>query len=490
LDELARLGISVVEVMPVADFPGRWGWGYDGVNMFAPTRLYGRPDDFKAFVDRAHALGLAVILDVVYNHFGPDGNYLREFTGDYFSKRYKNEWGDPINFDADNCHGVRDFFTSNARYWVEEFHLDGLRLDATQQIFDPSDKHILQKLTTAVREVAIERQTYIVAENESQETRLVRGSKEGGFGMDALWNDDFHHAALVALTGRNEAYYTDYHGNPQEFISTAKWGFLYQGQRYTWQKARRGQPALDLEPSNFVSFIENHDQVANSARGQRLHSQTSPGRYRAMTALLLLGPATPMLFQGQEFGASSPFVYFADHHPELARMVRDGRREFLSQFKSLVEFDAFNRVPDPHLPETFARCKLNAKERHANEQVIALHRDLLRLRREDPAFRAPRRRGVDGAVLGADAFVLRFFVEGGADRLLVVNLGREWKLNEAPEPLLAPPENATWKMLWSSEDWHYGGSGHAALESDEDNWRIPGEAAVVLAPDGGKVSHV
>ena len=203
LDELARLGISVVEVMPVADFPGRWGWGYDGVNMFAPTRLYGRPDDFKAFVDRAHALGLAVILDVVYNHFGPDGNYLREFTGDYFSKRYKNEWGDPINFDADNCHGVRDFFTSNARYWVEEFHLDGLRLDATQQIFDASDKHILQKLTTAVREVAIERQTYIVAENESQETRLVRGSKEGGFGMDALWNDDFHHSALVACTGRS-----------------------------------------------------------------------------------------------------------------------------------------------------------------------------------------------------------------------------------------------------------------------------------------------
>ena len=490
LPELAAMGITTLEVMPVADFPGKFGWGYDGVNLFAPTRLYGSPDDFRRFVDAAHALNLGVILDVVYNHFGPDGNYLKAFANAYFTDRYANEWGDAINFDGEGSEAVREFFVSNAAYWVDEYHLDGLRLDATQQIFDDSETHILAEIAQAVRAAGGERRTYLVAENEPQHARLVRSPKDGGYGLDALWNDDFHHAALVALTGRNEAYYTDYHGNPQEFISTAKWGFLYQGQRYTWQKARRGQPALDLEPSNFVSFIENHDQVANSARGQRLHSQTSPGRYRAMTALLLLGPATPMLFQGQEFGASSPFVYFADHHPELARMVRDGRREFLSQFKSLVEFDAFNRVPDPHLPETFARCKLNAKERHANEQVIALHRDLLRLRREDPAFRAPRRRGVDGAVLGADAFVLRFFVEGGADRLLVVNLGREWKLNEAPEPLLAPPENATWKMLWSSEDWHYGGSGHAALESDEDNWRIPGEAAVVLAPDGGKVSHV
>jgi maltooligosyltrehalose trehalohydrolase len=486
LPELAALGITVVELMPVADFPGKFGWGYDGVNMFAPTRLYGSPDDFRRFVDAAHTLNLGVILDVVYNHFGPDGNYLKQFADAYFTDRYANEWGDAINFDGPDAEPVRDFFLANAAYWIEEYHLDGLRLDATQQIFDSSTTHIIAEIARAVRTAAPQRRTYLVAENEPQQARLVRPSAAGGFGLDAMWNDDFHHSALVALTGRNEAYYTDYGGTPQEFISAAKWGFLYQGQRYSWQKARRGQPALDLEPTNFVSFIANHDQVANSSRGLRLQFRTSPGRYRAITALLLLGPATPMLFQGQEFGASSPFFYFADHHPELAKLVRDGRRKFLSQFASLVEFDELGQIPDPDSADTFARCKVNAQERRTNTEAVALHRDLLRLRREDPAFRSPKRRGVDGAVLGAEAFALRFFVEDGADRLLLVNFGRDLKLREVPEPLLAPPENTTWTMLWSSEAWRYGGSGHAALESEQDNWRIPGEAAVVLRPTGGK----
>ena len=483
LPELASLGVTLLEVMPVADFPGAFGWGYDGVNMFAPTRLYGRPDDFRAFVDTAHALNLGVILDVVYNHFGPDGNYLTRFAKAYFSAQ-TSEWGDAINFDGPDAGPVRDFFLANAAAWIAEYHLDGLRLDATQQIFDASPTHILAEIAHVVRAAGGRRRTYLVAENEPQHARLVRSPETGGYGLDALWNDDFHHAAAVALTGHNEAYYSDYRGQPQEFISAAKWGFLYQGQRYSWQKARRGQAALDLEPSNFVTFLENHDQVANSGRGERMRLRTSPGRYRALTALLLLGPATPMLFQGQEFGATSPFFYFADHNVELARLVRAGRCQFLSQFASLAESDGLGRVPDPHAPDTFTRCKLRGEERRSYPEAVALHRDLLRLRREDPAFRAPKRRMMDGAVLGPDAFLLRFFAAEG-DRLLLVNLGRDLKLSEAPEPLLAPPHDGVWKMLWSSADWRYGGSGHAPVESDEGVWLIPGEAAVVLAPSGG-----
>src|SRR4051812_43469071 len=314
LPGLAELGITVVELMPVAEFPGRFGWGYDGVDLFAPSHLYGTPDEFRHFVDVAHEAGIGVILDVVYNHFGPDGNYLKHFSPHYFSDRYKNEWGEALNFDSEHSASVREFFLSNVEYWVREFHLDGLRLDATQQIFDSSPNHILRAIARRVREAGGNRKTYIVGENECQHANLVRGFESGGYGLDALWNDDFHHSAIVAVTGHNEAYYTDHRGSPQEFISAAKYGYLYQGQWYTWQNRRRGTPSLGLRACNFVNFIQNHDQVANSLGGARIQRLTSPGRYRALTALLLLSPGTPMLLQGQEFGASSPFLYFADHN--------------------------------------------------------------------------------------------------------------------------------------------------------------------------------
>jgi maltooligosyltrehalose trehalohydrolase len=482
LPELAVAGITVLEIMPVADFPGRFGWGYDGVNLFAPTRLYGTPDDFRRFVNDAHAVGLGVILDVVYNHVGPDGNYLGQFSDDFITKKYDNEWGDALNFDGDNAGPVREFFIANARYWIDEFHLDGLRLDATQQIFDASPVHILAEVTHAAREAAGERSVLIVAENEWQETRLVRSRAEGGFGMDGLWNDDFHHSAMVALTGHTEAYYNDFHGNPQEFISAVKWGYLFQGQRYRWQKKRRGTPALDLPPAHFVTFLENHDQVANSARGLRSRYLTSPGRHKAMTALVLLAPGTPMLFQGQEFAASAPFIFFADHHPELAQLVQRGRRDFLCQFPSITAAGGAVHLPDPHDPRAFEQCKLDFTERETNRDYYDLHRDLLRLRRDDPAFSAQRPRGIDGAVLGTAAFMLRYFVDGGDDRLLVVNLGRDLELDPAPEPLLAPSVGQSWAIRWSSEDARYGGRGTAPLETDE-GWRIPGEAAVVLVPE-------
>jgi maltooligosyltrehalose trehalohydrolase len=481
LPELAAAGITTIEMMPVADFPGRFGWGYDGVNLFAPTRLYGRPDDLRAFVDAAHAAGLGVILDVVYNHLGPDGNYLREFSEHFFSTRHATDWGEAINFDGPDAGPVREFYLANARYWIEEFHFDGLRLDATQDIKDDSPEHIIAAVTRTARAAAPERGTLVIAENEPQDARLARPVDRGGYGIDAMWDDDFHHSAVVALLGRDEAYYSDYRGEPQEFVSAVKWGFLYQGQWYSWQKARRGRGALDLRPAQFVRFTQNHDQVANSGRGERLHQLAAPGRWRAMTALLLLAPGTPMLFMGQEFSASSPFPYFADHDGDLGGLVRRGRLEFLSQFPSLALPEMQARVPDPSSPETFRAAKLDLRERDAHAAAYDLHRDLLALRRSEAALRAQRPRGVDGAVLGESAFVLRFFAEDDEDRLLIVNLGRTLHLNPAPEPLLAPLRWSGWTLRWSSEDPRYGGAGTPELES-ADNWRIPAEAAVLLAP--------
>ena len=488
LESLSQLGVTIVELMPLADAPGRFGWGYDGVNLWAPNRLYGRPDDLRRLVAAAHAAGIGVILDVVYNHIGPNENYLGCFSTDYFTDRYKNEWGDAINFDGDNATPSREFFIENAGYWIEEFHLDGLRLDATQQMFDASDDHILAAIGRRVRVAARGRGTYLVSENETQETRLVRApdgspgqiSGEKGFGLDALWNDDFHHAAMVALTGKAEAYYTDYRGTPQELLSALRWGFLFQGQHYKWQKQRRGTPALDLAAERFVLYLENHDQVANSGLGARLSTLTAPDQLRAMTALLLLAPGTPMLFQGQEFGSTRPFVYFADHDDELAQAVAKGRREFLAQFPSLADPDVQARVPDPAALETFTSCKLDWSERDRNGQLWTLHRDLLRLRRQDPAFAAQDLTRLLTAVLGAQAMLLRYQCAAG-DRLLLVNLGTDLHLEVAPEPLLAPPLGAGWRTLWSSEDVRYGGRGTAAVETD-DGFHLPGHAAVVLAP--------
>lgn len=481
LKELASLGVTCVELMPVAEFPGRFGWGYDGVSLYAPAHLYGEPDDLRGFVNEAHRIGVAVILDVVYNHLGPDGNYLAQFSEDYFTERHGNEWGDGINFDGARSRHVREFFLSNARHWVEEYRFDGLRLDATQSIKDDSDEHVLAALTREVREAARGRETIIVGENEPQDTRMLLPEQRGGFGLDGLWNDDFHHAALVALTGRSEAYYSDYRGTPQEFVSSAKYGFLYQGQRYRWQRDRRGTPTYGLAPERFVNFMENHDQVANSARGLRVNRLTSPALLRALTALLLLSPQTPMLFMGQEFASSAPFLYFADHETELAAKVRRGRAEFLAQFRSVSAREMRKHLPDPDAAATFERCKLDFNERETNREVYELHRDLLRLRREDTVFGARETRGTDGAVLGGSAFILRFFGLEGDDRLLVVNLGSDLDLNPAPEPLLAPPASKVWQTLWSSEDYAYGGTGAPHVET-RDGWRIPGRAAFALRP--------
>jgi maltooligosyltrehalose trehalohydrolase len=513
LPHLRDLGVTILEVMPVAEAAGEFGWGYDGVDLFAPNHHYGKPDDFRAFVDQAHRLRLAVILDVVYNHFGPDGNYLGRFSRHYFSD-VETEWGRGINYDQEQSHGARTLAIENAAYWVSEYHLDGLRLDATQAIRDTSKDHLIAALTRAARDAAREvgpgRSVVIVGENEPQHAKLVRPPEQGGLGIDALYNEDLHHSAVVAATGRTEGYYSEYQGNPQELLSAVKHGFLFQGQRYHWQKQRRGQWARGIAPMHIAGFLENHDQVANSALGLRLWRQTSPGRHRALTTLLFCGPWTPFLFQGAEWCSNAPFFYFADQSPELAAQVRKGRGLFLAQFASCCTPEAQAALSDPGDRATFEASRLCWDElgRPEHAAALALHRDLISLRKDDPVLAAQGRTGpdgrsvsIDGAVLGPECFLVRYFSQSGdndgdndgdddgknvgegagEDRLLIVNLGRELKLRPAPEPLLAPTPGSCWQLLFSSEDRRYGGPGACPPESEEEGWTIPAQAACLLA---------
>ncbi|MCS6329050.1 MAG: malto-oligosyltrehalose trehalohydrolase [Nitrospira sp.] len=483
---LKDLGITVIEVMPVAEFPGRWNWGYDGVGLYAPAHVYGDPEALKRFVDATHRLGLGVILDVVYNHLGPDGNYLPAYTHHYFTDRYPNEWGQAINFDGPESCGVRDFFIQNACYWVDEFHLDGLRLDAVHALHDEGPRHVLAELSQAARQAAGARSIILIAECEAQWIHPIQPINQGGWGLDGVWSEDFHHAARVAATGCREGYYTDYRGTPQELLSCMKRSFLFQGQRYQWQGKSRGTVVGDEPAAGFVFFLQNHDQVANQLRGDRLHEKTSPGLLRVLTALLLLSPQTPLLFMGQEFAASSPFLFFADFPPgELAQAIHRGRREFLAQFPSVASVEAQTAIPDPCNPIVFKRSQLDLAERDRHRNSYALHRDLLWLRREDPVIAQQDRHRLDGAVIGSEAFVVRYPGSEGDDRLLLLNLGPDCEYRPAPEPLLAPPAQRRWSLLWSSDELRYGGPGVIDPLSDE-GWRLPAESAVLYRtePEG------
>ena len=482
LTELAELGITVIELMPVNEFDGNFGWGYDGVALFAPYHAYGTPDDLRHFINRAHAVGIGVILDVVYNHVGASGCYLGKFSHDYLSKRYQSDWGDVFNFDAKNCAPVREFIISNAIYWIKEFHFDGFRLDATQQIFDASDEHIISAIVSAARAAAGSRKLLVIGENEPQHSKLVKPIHEQGYGLDALWNDDFHHSCRVAMTGRTDAYFTDYKGEAQEFIASAKYGFLFQGQWYKWQKQRRGSAALNLPPQAFVHYLQSHDQVANGGRGKRIHQLTHPALLRALTGLLLLAPQTPMLFQGQEFGASSPFIYFADNNKDLVEAVAKGRNEFLHQFLCLATPAMQSYLYRPEDITAFKLCKLNLDERKTNADIYRLHKELLQLRRTDPVLSGQDYSHTDGAAISSSLFVLRLFASTpDSDRLLLVNMGRDQLLSPAPDPLLAPHEQHDWTLYWSSEFPQYGGHGACEISTRED-WLMPGMSAALLKP--------
>jgi maltooligosyltrehalose trehalohydrolase len=483
LDRLVELGITTLEIMPVAEFPGSFGWGYDGVDLFAPYHGYGTPDDMRRFVDRAHAVGLGVILDVVYNHFGPDGCYVHAFSDRYMlHDRPGSDWGDALNFDGPDSGPVHEYFVTNAGYWISEYHLDGLRLDATHAIHDASQDHILAEVSRHARAAAGGHSILLVAENESQNVRHVGDLETGGYGLDALWNDDFHHAALVALTGHAEAYYCDYRGTAQELISAVKWGYLFQGQHCKWQQKLRGTSTLGVPAARFVTYLENHDQVANSARGLRVKDLTSPGRYRAMATLWLLAPQTPLFFQGQEYGTSRPFVYFSDHPDPLGSLVRQGRKKELAGFRSTTLAEVEDFIPDPTSPKSFHESKLDVPAEYRDLPLYQMFRDLLSLRRNDPVFCQQNSDMIHGAVIGPEALAVRYFGGSAGTRLILVNLGRDLYPMPNSEPLLAPPAGARWSVIWFSEHPKFGGSGIAPLEPGQP-WRLSGHGAIVLAAE-------
>jgi maltooligosyltrehalose trehalohydrolase len=486
LPELRALGVTAISLMPLHTFPGRFNWGYDGVTLFAPCAVYGEPDGLRRLVDAAHAQGLSVLLDVVYNHLGPDGNYLAQFSPGYFSTRYEGEWGQPTNFDDfPDAAGSRDFVIQNACYWVSEFHFDGLRLDATQSLFDAGPRHVLQELSDRVRRAAGGRRVLLVSENEPQDVRCLLPTERGGHGTDALWIDDFHHSAHVAAVGRPEAYLMDYRGTAQELLSCALRNALYQGQHYRWQHKPRGTPLLHTPAPRAVFYLQNHDQLANLPRGERLVQLAGAARTRALTTLLLLLPQTPMLFMGQEWAASAPFLYFVDHTPELMPLVEKGRNAFVSQFDSArhaLEHEG-HRIPFGEEAFRLSTLDWSERERGLHREMLRLHTELLRLRREDPVFAAQARERLAGAVLSEQTLVLRYQgSEQQGDRLLILNLGAMLELSPCPEPLLAPVPGKLWRPLLSSEETRFGGGG-AAPPTFDGQWRIPGQTAYVLTSE-------
>jgi malto-oligosyltrehalose trehalohydrolase len=385
LDHLAALGVTAVELMPLADFPGRRGWGYDGVLLFAPESSYGRPEDLKALVDNCHARGLAVFLDVVYNHFGPEGNYLHRYAPDFFTERHRSLWGDGINYDGPGAEIVRSFMIHNALYWLEEFHLDGLRLDAVNAIVDDSAGHLLVELGRAVADgPGRERPVHLVLENGANEARYLERAAGRRPLYQAQWNDDVHHALHILLTGATGGYYEDYQPPLPHLGRCLAEGFAFQGERSGYRDGRRGEPSAHLPPTAFVSLLQNHDQVGNRALGERITALAAPEAVRAATAVLLLAPALPLLFMGEEWAAPEPFLFFTDLGPDLGPAVAEGRRREFARFPEFASPEVRERIPDPQAASTRARSVLDwsrlAEPTHRD--WLDFHRTLLRLRAE------------------------------------------------------------------------------------------------------------
>lgn len=377
LEYLKQLGITVIEVMPVAAFPGARDWGYDGVSPYAVQSSYGGPDGFKRLVDAAHRIGLAVMLDVVYNHLGPEGNYLPKF-GPYFTAHHHTPWGDAVNYDADGCEHVRRYAVENALYWIREYHLDGLRLDAVQTIKDDSPQHILAEIQEWVQRLAheLDRKVCVIAETDENNSRYIKGPADNGYGLNAVWSDDFHHALHAFFTGERQGYYQDF-GAPQDIVRALCDGYVFQGEYFRFWHASRGTSAQDVPLPANVICLQNHDQVGNRARGERFTELIPRGARKIAAAFLLLAPHTPLLFMGQEYDEIAPFQFFADFQdPALKKAVSEGRR---SEFK---DFN-FREVPDPEDPATFERSKLSWADGLANREMLDWYRQLLLLRKQN-----------------------------------------------------------------------------------------------------------
>lgn len=445
LDYLAELGVTAVELMPVADFPGRRNWGYDGVLIFAPDSCYGRPDDLKRLVQAAHARRLMVLLDVVYNHFGPEGNYLHVSAAPFFNPACHTPWGSAINFDGSDSRTVRDFFIHNALYWLEEYHLDGLRLDAIHAIVDRSARDIVEELADAVRDgPGREREIHLILENDGNEARYLARDEFGApCRATAQWNDDLHHALHVALTGEDGGCCLDYADDPLRHLGRCLTrGFAYQGEMSPYRDgAPRGEPSRHLPPSAFVSFLQNHDQIGNRAFGERFTRLAEPAAVEAAMAVVLLAPSPPMLFMGEEFAAAQPFTFFCDFGPDLAAAVRDGRRREFARFLASCAAGPSAEIPDPNAESTFDACVLDWDAPAAPEHARRLDftRGLLAVRGEQlmPRLRCSggQYAGPVSAMyerFGTRAVAVHWRLADGSSLALLANLGRRAATVPAP----------------------------------------------------------
>lgn len=434
LDYLIDLGVTAIELMPVADFPGKRNWGYDGVLLFAPDSCYGRPEDLKTLVQTAHQKGLAVFLDVVYNHFGPEGNYLHAYARDaFFTGRHRTPWGDAINFDGENSRTVRDFFIHNALYWLEEYHIDGLRLDAVHAIHDDSRPDIIEELAEVIRQgLSGDRQLHLLLENDNNAARyLMRDSKGQPLWYTAQWNDDIHHAVHCLLTGESEGYYCDYADYPARHLGRCLVeGFAYQGEPSRYRKgASRGEPSRELPPAAFVSFLQNHDQVGNRALGERITNLAGEQAIRAALSVLLLAPSPPLLFMGEEFGCCRPFPFFCDFGLELAASVSQGRRREFAKFTAFQEPSAREHIPDPNDLETFKSAILDwdCLDQPVHREWLCFYKRLLALRRQKilPLLRGMGIKGSRSRLLGPRTVAAEWSLDAGATLILLANFGDE-----------------------------------------------------------------
>ncbi len=479
LESLRELGITALELMPVAQFPGTRNWGYDGVHLYAPQNSYGGPHGFQRLVDACHAAGLAIFLDVVYNHLGPEGNYLQEF-GPYFTERYHTFWGPAFNYDDAGCDPVRDFVLENVRLWISGYHLDGLRLDAVHAIFDASPRHILREIREAADSAAADlgRRVHVIAESNLNDVRLLQPPERGGYSLDAQWNDDFHHAVHTHLTGERQGYYADF-GNVEDFPKLFERTFILDGSYSPFRGRRHGAPAGDLAGDRFVISVQNHDQIGNRARGDRLASLLSWPAQRLAASLMLLAPHLPLLFMGEEYGEEHPFLFFCSFlDPQLSAQVREGRRQEFADFAWQGE------VPDPQAESSFLASRLTwwwpAGTRQAG--LRRLYRDLLKARRCWPALRDFQRRAAS-IFTQKDAAVLRL-IRGGTKEVPGATIRIDFNLTNQAQPL-PPAADVPEVLLFSSEARQYGGDRSEAGSSRQ---LLPYECLVFGPPTWEKLA--
>lgn len=457
LDALADLGVTAVQLMPIADFPGERNWGYDAVSLFAPARCYGTPEDLRAFVDRAHQLGIAVILDVVYNHFGPDGAYHGQYSHQYFSERHRSLWGAGINLDGPGSEQVREFFIESALHWLREYHVDGFRLDATHALQDDGPRHFLAEYAERVHAAArTHHPPLLIAEDHRNLARLLQPASAGGYGFDGVLADDFHHEVRRLVAGDDEGYYQDYAGTADAVAKTVQLGWEFTGQYSAYFGEERGTSPDDIALPHFVLCLQNHDQVGNRAFGDRLTEGADLAQVRAATTLLLCVAETPMLFMGQEWAASTPFQFFTDHHDELGRAVTEGRRQESRHWSAFRDPEVRAQIPDPQSRSTFEASILRWEERDTepHASMLRLHRALLALRAAEPAFQWREGAAQHASALDKDSVAVVRSIDDHAAVLVVHLRGGPADLDVAPETLGARAADG-WDVLLSTEDGAY-----------------------------------